>query len=69
MTCLEGTSWIRQDAPAFIVAGLGADVPMMQEQAAMKRMNEEQSDSLKTACCTGPVARCVGPDQNLCSTT
>ena len=33
----------------FVVDDLGADLRLMEEQAALKSMNEEQTASLKTA--------------------
>jgi hypothetical protein len=33
----------------FVVEGLGADSRLMEEQAVLKSMNEEQTASLKTA--------------------
>jgi pyocin large subunit-like protein len=46
---LTGTSSSWQAEFVFVVDGLGADLRLKQEQAALKGMNEEQTASLKTA--------------------
>ena len=45
----EGTSSSWQAVFVFVVDDLGADLRLMEEQAALKSMNEEQTATLKTA--------------------
>ena len=43
------SSQFRQDVFEFVIEGVGSDSQLMQEQAAVNGMNEEQTASLKTA--------------------
>ena len=60
-TPFEGTSSSWQAVFVFVVDDLGADLRLMEEQAALKSVNEEQTASLKTALLHGRSGLVCGP--------